>query len=285
MPPLYPKMRERPAEFRINPASPLYDGLVLACLGYQAWGSTRICDHSLWHNHVSMTGVDAASGWRWDSTLQRFVLRCDGTNDKGEITPFRPSDVPRTIAWWGNQDSTGDGRFRGVITLAAAAGIACQCVYQPETTQDFEVFWRNTDSTRNSYCAIRGYFWEAQVWQHVVCVHQHGKKAKVYGNGTDLGGTDGGASRPGTLREVDYCYLFDSMKSTRYFKGTVADILAWNKYLTASHIAEIADPSNIDLRIGGIPLILPPRRRYWPVVSEQAIPKMVPWHLFQQVSA
>jgi len=47
----------------------------------------------------------------------------------------------------------------------------------------------------------------------------------------------------------------------------------------------VQDPSNVDLRVGGVPLILPPRRRFWPVVSEQAIPKMVPWHLFQQVSA
>jgi len=63
-----------------------------------------------------------------------------------------------------------------------------------------------------------------------------------------------------------------------------ADVMVFNVPLPAI-VWSFADPSNVDLRIDGIPLILPPRRRFWPVVSEQAIPKMVPWHLFQQVSA
>jgi len=61
-----------------------------------------------------------------------------------------------------------------------------------------------------------------------------------------------------------------------------ADVMVFNVPLPAI-VWSFADPSNVDLRIDGIPLILPPRRRFWPVVSEQAIPKMVPWHLFQHI--
>lgn len=50
------------------------------------------------------------------------------------------------------------------------------------------------------------------------------------------------------------------------FDGFYADAIIWTgRALAPSEIEQLADPSNVDLRVGGVPLILPPRRRLWPV--------------------
>jgi hypothetical protein len=51
--------------------------------------------------------------------------------------------------------------------------------------------------------------------------------------------------------------------TTNYLLGYLADVCVWNRVLAAYEIAALADPSNTDLRIGGVPLIQS-MRRYWP---------------------
>jgi hypothetical protein len=65
--------------------------------------------------------------------------------------------------------------------------------------------------------------------------------------------------------------------------GYVADLMLFRRVLSQSEIEQLADPTNVDLRIGNVPLILSPRRRFWPVVT-QAAPSAgkVPWHLLVQ---
>ena len=54
--------------------------------------------------------------------------------------------------------------------------------------------------------------------------------------------------------------------------GFMADILCFSSKLTQDDAKNLADPSNVDLRVGGVPLILPPRRRVWPVAVAEAPP-------------
>jgi len=57
-----------------------------------------------------------------------------------------------------------------------------------------------------------------------------------------------------------------------YLNSVIADALAWTRMLSEAEIAALADLSNVDLRVGGVPLILPPRRRFWPVAVAEAPP-------------
>jgi hypothetical protein len=65
--------------------------------------------------------------------------------------------------------------------------------------------------------------------------------------------------------------------------GYTTDLMVFRRVLSPSEIEQLADPTNVDLRIGNVPLILSPRRRFWPVVT-QAAPSVgkTPWHLLIQ---
>jgi hypothetical protein len=66
--------------------------------------------------------------------------------------------------------------------------------------------------------------------------------------------------------------------------ATITDVMWFRRVLSPSEIEQLADPANVDLRIGNVPLILSPRRRFWPVVTQQAAPSTskTPWHLLVQ---
>jgi hypothetical protein len=65
--------------------------------------------------------------------------------------------------------------------------------------------------------------------------------------------------------------------------GWITDCMWFRRVLSPSEIEQLADPANVDLRIGNVPLILSPRRRFWPVVAQGAPSAgKVPWHLLVQ---
>lgn len=68
------------------------------------------------------------------------------------------------------------------------------------------------------------------------------------------------------------------------FKGLVADVLIFDRPLRPAEIAELADPYNIDLRVGNVPLLLPEHPRLLPVgvASVAASVTRMPWHLLVQ---
>ena len=289
MPPLYPKMRERPQEFRINYGAPLAEGLVFAGLGgHGCVGSMVYPDSSLYANHGTLTNMDAATAFIWDDKLRRLVLTFDRTRSQYVISTYRSVGVIHSIVFWLWQTETAiaGGRSKGAILWRDGSGIgACMSWFQPEMNDDYECYFMNIDGTRNSYVSVRGTGTQPRTWHHYVFVANAGQKATNYRDGVYYSGSDYGPSTSGTRREGVLWKLGDSQSRTRFMDGFMADILCFSSKLTQDDAKNLADPSNVDLRVGGIPLILPPRRRFWPVVSEQAIPKMVPWHLFQQVSA
>jgi len=66
--------------------------------------------------------------------------------------------------------------------------------------------------------------------------------------------------------------------------GCYGDLMYWTRALTDNEIKAVSDLNNIDYRLGGVPLILPPQRRLWPVVFAETPTGKVPWHLFQAVA-
>jgi len=50
-------------------------------------------------------------------------------------------------------------------------------------------------------------------------------------------------------------------KANNSLDGFIADVLVWQGVISLEIMKAVQDPSNVDLRVGGVPLILPPRRR------------------------
>ena len=104
MPPLYPKMRERPMEFRINYDAPLADGLVFAGLGgHGCVGSMVYPDSSLYANHGTLTNMDAATDWVWCDELKRFGLYFNNSgNAQVQLSrlPFHTGQGHVSIVTW-----------------------------------------------------------------------------------------------------------------------------------------------------------------------------------------
>jgi len=271
---LYPRMRERPPEFRVNPESPLYNGLVIAGLGGAgSIGSNWYPDASPYKAHGTLYNMDPNTDWVWVPELSRFALDFDGSNDY--VT------VPR-----GSHDWT------GTVTVA--------CWYFPRVTWNGCTFGFNYDREFDCRLMYGNTAWyqsngaggyneytfpatSLNAWGHN-CIFRDSaaKQIKKYNNGNPVGSA---AIYTNTPYSSTYPFYIGRRHTGVHENAIISDLCVWLRVLFPAEIAALADPSNVDLRVGGVPLILPPRRRFWPVVSEQAIPKMVPWHLFQQVSA
>ena len=275
---LYPRMRERPSEFRINYDAPLADGLVFAGLGgHGCVGSMVYPDSSVYNRRNKLVNLGADS-WNWVSELRRWAIDFPGINGN-RIDILGTEGIANgwttiTLAAWEYHPDVKDGSanpkiigngFTSPISLFGGA-------------YGSELFLYVNNAHIVDAPIRRGKWW------HVVGMLD-GSYARVYTNGTEKNSTAFTAQLNSTTSPFALGDVPLGVGAIRPWLGLLTDGMIWSRALTATEVAALADPNNVDLRVGGVPLILPPRRRFWPVVSEQAIPKMVPWHLFQQVSA
>jgi len=102
MPPLYPALKERPAEFRMNYESPLHDGLVFAGMGGSGCvGANVFPDSSPYHNNGIFVNAVPETDWTWIPKLRRFGIRGDGSR-KNYTKHRKPCALngTMTIAVW-----------------------------------------------------------------------------------------------------------------------------------------------------------------------------------------
>lgn len=277
MPPLYPKMRERPMEFRINYDAPLAEGLVFAGLGgHGCVGSMVYPDSSLYGNHGTLTDMDAATNWVWDDKLSAWSTR----HNNGYVLLSQAAHTGSdsfTVSCWINSDSV-QNRYAGIVSSWPIQSSSRQWMVEKYSTQCGITVNNNAVTARFSWSLV------SSGWHNIIGRATLDRSAlEAFADGIlqaqNLSYTGAGAPSSQTSIGTNIGY-------TPYlFKGLISSVLIYNRSITDPEISALADPSNVDLRVGGVPLILPPRRRFWPVVSEQAVPKMVPWHLFQQVGA
>jgi len=285
MPPLYPKMRERPPEFRVNRAWPFVGNIKLGVVPPRVWSNVGYYNYQL-------RNVLNAPSIVYVPHLRRHAIYFPNVNKTDYYTitaPFSMSDL-------------GLGRRFLAVTWAWASPDIISTTWLGDIISDFTTWPSYQGATFNrikwSTNAMESYiypgdyratsaknFLARSTWMFLTTRGAYNSLAvyrdDILGASTSLGGNIGSGT---TLKIGNRGDLGSGDGNTYIWVGYVTDVLLLD---TDNMIIsrELADPSNIDLRIGGIPLILPPRRRFWPVVSEQAIPKMVPWHLFQQVSA
>lgn len=289
MPPLYPKMRERPPGFRINPAWPYHWSIAFACLPSPRFG-LRQNDRSPYEKAATPASGVTASNVRCDPKLARFTVASDnntqywsyGTGRLSITTEFTvcafgrifgtPSAYTRLVSKHGTQYG-----FTTAVN-GASGSLAPPFLGFSTNGSDWNYAFAGTDVIAQPYA-----------WRHYAFIRST-NIGRLYLNGTEYVGGDFPATTFPTgsvfqsAQQIRVCS--DERVGAQPFQAAeYTDVMVLNTALSAATIEQLADPSNVDLRIGGIPLILPPRRRFWSVVSEQAIPKMIPWHLFQQVGA
>jgi len=264
-------MRERPLEFRINHDAPLAEGLVFAGLGGRGCvGSMVYPDSSLYGNHGRLNNMDAATSWIWIHKLKRWGLMFDGVDDYVQLSRSHTISVsvPFSLAAHVLDNYTYGNSGAGIISRFDAG--------QANT-------WGIRDGSRALYLGnsnfLVGLGLPYQTPMHIASIYDSGTHFG-YLNGYYAGQVAQSITSAG-LNRIGH----KNISWAKMWYGYICDLCVFARRLTSNEISALADPSNVDLRVGGVPLILPPRRRFWPVVSEQAVPKMVPWHLFQQVGA
>lgn len=259
---------ERPDNFRFNIHSPLANGLVFAGLGYRGSDKTdHYRDSSLYGNHGTLTNMTPSTDWVWDSTLNRFALDMDGTNDFMTLTATHLAGsvegnpwnmvlpINNTIAFWLRPDATanddyiygksGDGgtqrctKFDGSGHLGFYSGSAY--VYTSAAMNDGKYHHVALAVRENGSYGQRG-------------IYVDGVLSLAF---TDLGSS---ASYYGTYQGIDG---FGGNPNYGYYDGIFADPLVYTRILSAAEIQQLADPSNVMLS----GLIAPPRRRLWAVPS------------------
>lgn len=261
---IYPQRpSQRYDNFRLNRASSLAQGLVFAGLGRMP-GTTLYFD-SLGDqnygagNHGTLTrytgaGNTPADKWVWDNYLRRNVLGLDGAADYVSV-PNSSSFASDTVTFAG--------------WLYQTANNTRQCPFSKdylefefqlhENTTTKYIWWGNGSSYGVGSWTTAAM--PPATWWHVVCkVKKSTGVAQLWLNGvsqgtkTDTATSVGGTSILAIGRRASGSYLFD---------GRTADCLSFNRALSPSEISQLADPSNVDLRIGGVPLILPLWRRVY----------------------
>jgi len=276
---LYPRMRERPPEFTLNAASHLFNGLQFVL----APDTSAQVDRSSWRLPAMIRGTLSPKLIWWQS-LSRYayefagnVVNCFGFG-KPERLYF--DNVSFSIAVWAYK-RTISGDYGRILTNLEALDSPYPGIFVATRSTDFHFYLGD----RNG---VKGRLVLSGTAPDYSTHHYCGVFRRVY---TITGYVDGAVAGMTSLPEIgaithnrEVCIgNFDPGWANQNWNGFLTDIMLWSRCLTESEIAALADPSNVDLRVGNVPLILPPRRRFWPVVSEQAIPKMVPWHLFQHI--
>ena len=208
----------------------------------------------------------------WDDRLKRFVANFQS----GSINYFRFQNSSRwwfdgksfsIIAWaWHRQLKTSlyTRQFNYHIPNNPYNGWALQ-----KTNDGRYHFWLSSGSSRvEIYSGVI----PAMTWHHSCGVFRRSSFIELWINGILASTTNASA-----ISSMSHSYApcignHDGGTAGDNWDGFLADIALFSRALVPAEIAALADPSNVDLRVGGVPLILPPRRRFWPVAVAEAPP-------------
>ncbi|HET6428990.1 MAG TPA: LamG domain-containing protein, partial [Phycisphaerae bacterium] len=253
----------RPQNFRLNPRSPLARGLVFAGLGQGCAGTPRFYDScaGVIHagNHGTLTNMAPPTDWVFSPELGRWALDFDGTNDHVLAGQAGMGIQSQSVSAW-------------VSTTAANqyTGLCGKCNI---TANGFE--WTVYDYTE---LALAYYDGAVRGWYHVECnipadtqTHlcgtwdQAAGKFRAYKNGVYIGFED---TTTGTIvHSAAEAFAIGAVNDTGLWPwaGQLTDLCLYNRVLSSSEISALADPSNVMLAVGGVPLIEPVGPSWLPV--------------------
>lgn len=252
----WPKLSARPKVFTLNPESPFYRPAQFLGLGSAPY-TTRYTDSSVHRNHGTLTGYVGAGDtpsekWAWDSYLRRFVLGADGTNDYvlGGLVNLVND---HTISYWIN--------FNTISIGATWAASVAKGHYN--SSGNYLQLWQTGGTNVRQYRNASYVSWNpaltASGWARFDFVMSHGV-ATAYKDGVPLG--VGQALASGNDVNTFAMCLGATTTPQYYLPAKMSDVLLFSGDQSWA-IPYLADPSNVDLRVGGVPLILSVRQ-WWP---------------------
>ena len=259
----------RPKSFRIDPTSNLAKGLVFAGLGAHPGASTMF-DSSLRRNNGALTNMDPASDWVFVPELGRWGLDNFDQNRERVIISRHPSinDVrPLTLVIWHRCNATGGrnilvgkepyivpyyswimGYWYGswYFGVAGDTDLTVSFAAPPlsQWTCDVLTWDGGTDATG-------------------VSLHRNGRQLP---QNTSQDGVN-------LYSDAAYDLEFGYDHPTDSWWGGIADPLIYNRALTPTEIADLADPSNVSL--SGMLDWGRTRKRYFLPTSSSIIPHVM----------
>jgi hypothetical protein len=257
----YPKLKQRPSDFRINTGSSLYNGLVFAGLGKHP-GALLYEDSSSMKSNGVLTGYGGTGNtpavmWKWDSYLSRFFLTF--VSDDLNVVKISKAVIagPKcTLACW--------GRARDIVTNYVPL---CICRY---TGAEGALYLsmeggasgdplRAIQSNNIVYAVASAGTFTFEKWYHICGIFPALNSRTCYVNGVP------GTTNTDTIGQqtFDTTFLgeYRGLNTDYLTNIDVADPMVWNRILSPSEISELADPSNVMLS----GLLMPPARRVWGV--------------------
>jgi len=264
---LYPRMTQRPPNFRLNPASPLAQGLVFFGGGLVPGGS-RMYDGSIWGYHSSFDGLDPATDWTYVPELGRWAI--GGFADTGDriLLPNNTAAKPAgamTVTWWVKGHNVYADYPCGVGALSRSGSRDYALALQHTIGGDTDVIGFIAVSATGVYTVTATNVNPKPPAWHCFCMRYiPSVELRIFADGVSA------AVRTDSVPVTQYHNDFPVAVGTLYdgnegcFVGASSDVLIHARALTDSEISALADPGNVDLRVGGVPLILPPRRRICP---------------------
>lgn len=255
------RFHQRPQFPRIDRRHPLARGLVFAGLGGGA-STLKYVDSSPYGNHGTLTNMDPATDWVWDSTLNRFVTyHAAGGSPQYVLLPA--------------QVTFGVGYTFSCFIRPTALASYNMCVGLSGVTTDAlalrstQLWLRCTGNTKGD--ATWAYTFAANNTYHVTLSRTTSALYSAWVNGVSIGtdDCDGGF----LLQHIGAAYA----SATYYHEGFIADPMIHNRLLSTAELQQLADPSNVMLS----GLVLPPRRRLWAVTGGAVTPSWI-WARQQQ---
>lgn len=252
-------MADRPVNLAwpyINAGHQLAQGLVFAGLGPHP-GGLNFHDCSPHRNHGTLTNMDPATDWVWDSYLRRWVMD-HLTDDYIHNTFPIVTGPPFTISCWFNSGSNSTVQCLCSIANNASATQNWRLHLRGDVAGDPVRFGAQDGDL--SEATITGYV--INKWHHAVGVEFSNILRAVYLDG--VRGTDETTDRtPSGVNCMDIGRAGDSTPDG-YMSGRIADLMIWNRVLSAAEITCLANPA-WSVMMGG--LILPPRRETFPAAA------------------
>lgn len=263
-------MLQRPDTFRYNYLAPLAQGLKCAGLGFRGSDrTTHFQDSSLYGNHGTLTNMDPATDWVFDTTIGRWVVTHDATNDWTALPDILGAAAAYSASVWLYKSTV---TYSGFIIGRVQAGGTGQNwgLYQSGSTQKLACFVTTAGgAVSHTESTATGNGW------HHICGVYDGATVTLYVDGIAKASPP---AQSGVLTTTNgYLTGISPQWSTHYTGFTAGDVCVWNRALSLSEIQQLADPSNVMLS----GLVLPPRRKLWPVATSGTYSTTIEMPVFQ----
>lgn len=246
----YRQLNERPDQFRLDINHTLANGLAFAGLGAMA-GSTLYADSSVYGRHGTIVGAQHL----YMSGVQRNALYFSA--NPNYVSLSNTADVldgvsTLTIAGWVN---TTDQLLQGSPAWINNGHTTPFDIILGSYGRTTTVFIAGSSRSGPVTSPAHG------VWGHR-CITWDGSMIRIYLNGVLLDSDAYSTAIPATSNLIRIGQKANG--TDRQFYGYMADNMIWvGRALSLPEIQQLADPSNVMLS----GLILPPARKWWPVVS------------------